>query len=99
MDGDHADFPWSRVAGCLDPWRFTDRELPRARGFLCTTTDNFFSAFEQEQSASEVAQRLEPGGPYRHVLEYWERSSGEQLQRLLYTDIKTYLVELLMKSE
>jgi asparagine synthase (glutamine-hydrolysing) len=29
----------------------------------------------------------------------WEHSSGELLQRLLYTDIKTYLVELLMKQD
>jgi asparagine synthase (glutamine-hydrolysing) len=32
-------------------------------------------------------------------LEYWEHSSGELVQRLLYTDIKTYLVELLMKQD
>jgi asparagine synthase (glutamine-hydrolysing) len=30
---------------------------------------------------------------------YWERSSGELISRLLYTDIKTYLVELLMKQD
>ncbi len=30
---------------------------------------------------------------------FWEKSSGELLQRLLYTDIKTYLVELLMKQD
>jgi asparagine synthase (glutamine-hydrolysing) len=33
------------------------------------------------------------------VLSYWEKSEGELLQRLLYTDIKTYLVELLMKQD
>ena len=33
------------------------------------------------------------------MLEFWEHSSGEMLQRLLYTDIKTYLVELLMKQD
>jgi asparagine synthase (glutamine-hydrolysing) len=33
------------------------------------------------------------------VLDCWEHSSGEMLQRLLYTDIKTYLVELLMKQD
>ena len=39
------------------------------------------------------------GSAYRNVFGYWERSSGELLQRLLYTDIKTYLVELLMKQD
>ena len=33
------------------------------------------------------------------MLDYWNDSSGEMLQRLLYTDIKTYLVELLMKQD
>jgi asparagine synthase (glutamine-hydrolysing) len=33
------------------------------------------------------------------VLGFWNQSSGELLQRLLYTDIKTYLVELLMKQD
>jgi asparagine synthase (glutamine-hydrolysing) len=47
----------------------------------------------------EVAQQFERGASYRHVLDYWEASSGEMLQRLLYTDIKTYLVELLMKQD
>ena len=29
----------------------------------------------------------------------WEQARGDLLQRLLYTDIKTYLVELLMKQD
>jgi asparagine synthase (glutamine-hydrolysing) len=65
--------------------------------------DNFLSAFgEQEQAGllnDEVAREFEGGASYRHVLDYWESSSGETLQRLLYTDIKTYLVELLMKQD
>jgi asparagine synthase (glutamine-hydrolysing) len=65
--------------------------------------DNFFSAFsEQEQTwllNDEVASEFELGASYRHVLDYWDHSSGEMLQRLLYTDIKTYLVELLMKQD
>ncbi|MGH9469487.1 MAG: asparagine synthase-related protein, partial [Terriglobia bacterium] len=32
-------------------------------------------------------------------LGYWENSRGNLLHRLLYTDIKTYLVELLMKQD
>jgi asparagine synthase (glutamine-hydrolysing) len=64
--------------------------------------DNFFSAF----SASEQSQLLaddRAGGlskaTYGHVLDYWDHSAGPLLQRLLYTDIKTYLVELLMKQD
>lgn len=65
--------------------------------------DNFFSAFSEREQAGllsdEVAGEFAHGASYRHVLDYWESSSGEMLQRLLYTDIKTYLVELLMKQD
>lgn len=65
--------------------------------------DNFFSAFgKAEQTGlltADFARQYAPDTAYREVLKYWERSSGEMLQRLLYTDIKTYLVELLMKQD
>src|ERR1700676_1514551 len=65
--------------------------------------DNFFSAFgEAEQNGlltSEFAREAAPSRAYKNVLSYWDHSSGEMLQRLLYTDIKTYLVELLMKQD
>jgi asparagine synthase (glutamine-hydrolysing) len=65
--------------------------------------DNFFSAFaEAEQNellTTEFASEFAPSTAYKNVLDYWEDSSGEMLQRLLYTDIKTYLVELLMKQD
>jgi asparagine synthase (glutamine-hydrolysing) len=69
--------------------------------------DNFFSAFSAaEQSrllTDEFAREFEPTTAYKNVLGYWERSAtqadGAMLQRLLYTDIKTYLVELLMKQD
>jgi asparagine synthase (glutamine-hydrolysing) len=65
--------------------------------------DNFFSAFSEKDQAGlltqETSAQFAPGAAYAHVLEYWERSSGDMLQRLLYTDIKTYLVELLMKQD
>jgi asparagine synthase (glutamine-hydrolysing) len=65
--------------------------------------DNFFSAFgEAEQNGlltNDFARATAPGTAYTNVLSYWEHSSGEILQRLLYTDIKTYLVELLMKQD
>jgi asparagine synthase (glutamine-hydrolysing) len=65
--------------------------------------DNFFSAFSEVEQAGllnkSVRAAFEDGQSYRHVLDYWEHSSGSMLQRLLYTDIKTYLVELLMKQD
>jgi asparagine synthase (glutamine-hydrolysing) len=65
--------------------------------------DNFFSAFSgAEQSgllSDDFAREAAPSAAYKNVLDYWEHSSGEMLQRLLYTDIKTYLVELLMKQD
>ncbi|MGA7292492.1 MAG: asparagine synthase (glutamine-hydrolyzing) [Terriglobales bacterium] len=65
--------------------------------------DNFFSAFgEAEQCrllTSDFMREAAPGTAYTNVLDYWNDSSGEMLQRLLYTDIKTYLVELLMKQD
>ena len=65
--------------------------------------DNFFSAFsEADQSgllSEDIRKEYAAGAPYQNVLHYWDTSSGEMLQRLLYTDIKTYLVELLMKQD
>src|SRR5437870_5016258 len=65
--------------------------------------DNFFSAFSEAEQArlltKKAAEEFSPGSAYKNVLGYWEQSSGEMLQRLLYTDIKTYLLELLMKQD
>jgi asparagine synthase (glutamine-hydrolysing) len=65
--------------------------------------DNFFSAFGGAEQAGLLTdafvREAAPSTAYTNVLGYWERSSGEMLQRLLYTDIKTYLVELLMKQD
>ena len=65
--------------------------------------DNFFSAFSEKEQGSlfseDLASGFSSGASYQNVLDYWKQSSGETLQRLLYTDIKTYLVELLMKQD
>jgi len=65
--------------------------------------DNFFSAFGESEQAgllsADFASEFLPSTAYKNVLACWEQSSGEMLQRLLYTDIKTYLVELLMKQD
>jgi asparagine synthase (glutamine-hydrolysing) len=63
--------------------------------------DNFFSAF----AASEQPDLLTPealaaaGDAYAGSMEFWERSHGDLLHRLLYTDINSYLIELLMKQD
>ncbi|MFZ0761879.1 MAG: asparagine synthase (glutamine-hydrolyzing) [Candidatus Sulfotelmatobacter sp.] len=65
--------------------------------------DNFLCAFNQKDQSElltdELNHEFNSGSAYYNVLRYWEKSSGELLQRLLYTDIKTYLVELLMKQD
>lgn len=65
--------------------------------------DNFFAAFNQKDQSDLLTDDFYDivmgGSAYRNVLGYWEKSSGDLLQRLLYTDIKTYLVELLMKQD
>jgi len=65
--------------------------------------DNFFSAFNEKDQAGllspDVAAQFTAGSAYTNVLARWNDSSGDILQRLLYTDIKTYLVELLMKQD
>ena len=63
--------------------------------------DNFYSAFsaaEQNELLTPAAE-LEADDAYAGSMRYWDQSSGEMLHRLLYTDIKTYLVELLMKQD
>lgn len=63
--------------------------------------DNFYSAFsaaEQEELLTPEARHT-AGDAYAGSMGYWNRSSGDLLHRLMYTDIKTYLVELLMKQD
>jgi asparagine synthase (glutamine-hydrolysing) len=63
--------------------------------------DNFYAAFSEAEQAGLLADEMRPtpGQVYRDVLNFWEKSSGSLLDRLLYTDIKTYLVELCMKQD
>ncbi len=63
--------------------------------------DNFYTAFSETEQRRLLAEELRPasGAAYRHSLAFWEKSTGPLLSRLLYTDIKTYLVELCMKQD
>jgi asparagine synthase (glutamine-hydrolysing) len=63
--------------------------------------DNFYSAFsaaDQDDLLTPEARQM-AGDAYAGSMRYWDHSSGDLLHRLLYTDIKTYLVELLMKQD
>jgi asparagine synthase (glutamine-hydrolysing) len=63
--------------------------------------DNFYTAFssaEQDKLLTPKARELS-GKAYVSSMAYWNRSSGDLLHRLLYTDIHTYMVELLMKQD
>jgi asparagine synthase (glutamine-hydrolysing) len=63
--------------------------------------DNFFSAFSaQEQSALLTPEAMAiAGNAYAGSMSAWERSQGDLLHRLLYSDINSYLIELLMKQD
>jgi asparagine synthase (glutamine-hydrolysing) len=63
--------------------------------------DNFYCAFSAEEQGElfrrEMRERA--GDPYANSMAYWQKSAGETLHRLLYTDMHTYLIELLMKQD
>jgi asparagine synthase (glutamine-hydrolysing) len=63
--------------------------------------DNFYAAFSAEDQANLLSAPWSErtSSAYSSTMECWEKSSGDLLGRLLYTDIKTYLVELLMKQD
>jgi len=63
--------------------------------------DNFYSAFsaEEQDELLTANTKAAAGDAYAGSMTYWNQSSGHLLHRLLYTDIKTYLVELLMKQD
>jgi asparagine synthase (glutamine-hydrolysing) len=61
--------------------------------------DNFFSALTRSQQA-ELFPSLASVSPYNGFRRYWDsRPDLPLLPRMLYTDQKTYLVELLMKQD
>jgi asparagine synthase (glutamine-hydrolysing) len=80
--------------------RYTDRTfLSMPRNASAMVFDNFAAMPLGVQR--ELLMAGVPGAdPYARSLEYFERGTqGDLLNRLLYTDLKTYLVELLMKQD
>jgi asparagine synthase (glutamine-hydrolysing) len=63
--------------------------------------DNFFAAFSTAEQAELLTTSAvsESGDAYRNSMDAWERSCGDLLRRMLSTDIRTYLLELLMKQD
>ncbi len=63
--------------------------------------DNFYSAFSMADQAQLLTEEMcaDAGDAYGNSLHVWEGAQGDSLHRLLYTDIKTYLLELLMKQD
>src|SRR6202022_1026773 len=63
--------------------------------------DNFLCSFgKREQEELFVERFSDPSHDlYANSASFWERGSGDLLSRMLYTDIKTYMVELLMKQD
>jgi asparagine synthase (glutamine-hydrolysing) len=63
--------------------------------------DNFYSAFSaaEQNELLTTGSKLSADDAYAGSMHFWDQSKGELLHRLLYADIKTYLVELLMKQD
>jgi asparagine synthase (glutamine-hydrolysing) len=61
--------------------------------------DNWFSAFSRTEQQS-LLRSSNGAHTYDSFLRYWNSAAaGSPLSRMLYTDQKTYLVELLMKQD
>lgn len=67
--------------------------------------DNFYSVFPMDQQnklfTREVREELREISPYANSMQFYHSNGTREglLDRLLYLDIKTYLVELLMKQD
>ncbi|HVX67009.1 MAG TPA: asparagine synthase (glutamine-hydrolyzing), partial [Bryobacteraceae bacterium] len=73
--------------------------IGRDNGVEALYLDNFYSAFSAEEQRT-LFPPLAGGAPYAGFLNYWNTGRAySPLQRMLYTDQKTYLVELLMKQD
>jgi asparagine synthase (glutamine-hydrolysing) len=63
--------------------------------------DNFYAAFSEADQHHLLSNELQfnSGDAYRDTMAFWDESKGSLLSRMLFTDIKTYLVELCMKQD
>jgi len=63
--------------------------------------DNFLAAFSsaEQENLLTAAALASAGDAYEGSMATWEGSQGDLLHRLLKSDIKSYLIELLMKQD
>lgn len=74
--------------------------LGRAEDLESLYLDNFYCAFSRAGQEALLLPGLAPDAACDNFLRYWDSDAGTPLlPRMLYTDQKTYLVELLMKQD
>jgi asparagine synthase (glutamine-hydrolysing) len=75
--------------------------LARDENIESLLLDNFYCAFPAaEQTRLLSHPGLDPSSAYGPYLDYWNAAAGRPLiSRMLYADLKAYLVELLMKQD
>lgn len=79
--------------------------LYRPENFENMYFDNWYSVFPQAEQGKlftrELAEELRETDAYKNSMTFFQKDGGPEslLSRLLYLDIKTYLVELLMKQD
>ena len=74
--------------------------LGRESTFESLYIDNFQAAFSEREQADLLLRAADAGDAHGSYVKWWKASEGARpLQRMLYTDMKTYLVELLMKQD
>jgi asparagine synthase (glutamine-hydrolysing) len=74
--------------------------LGRGEDFEALYLDNFYSAFSREEQQHLLAPGTPLDSTYDSFLHYWNSAADSgPLSRMLYSDQKTYLVELLMKQD
>src|SRR5262249_48279907 len=97
----------SGIRNALQTWPLFSASLRRKLGHTVIgrndtlsslLIDNFYAPFSQEQRDRLLLGT--DGGACNRFFELWEsRPDASPLQRMLYVDQKTYLVELLMKQD
>ncbi len=75
--------------------------LGRELSFEALYIDNFHAAFSPQEQAMMLSSAERRDDPvYDSFIAHWRSTEGKPLlSRLLYSDLKTYLVELLMKQD
>ena len=73
--------------------------LGRGSEFESLQLDNFYCAFTGQEQRELLRESRRWAPPYESYMARYEERAWSTLARMLYADIKTYLVELLMKQD